>query len=160
MCIVVVYYETKVVDLNSPQYIQTHTHTHTHTVTHHTLARYTPLTPSGTQRGTALSLFPPHHFLHILTHTHTHTHTHTQTHSSNVAARRSYTVHGQSYASSRLGNVGAGLERVIDSLNAVLLHADEEAGGELVATGASIEQRRGGVSEPALRHQVVGLWGS
>ena len=66
-------------------------------------------------------------------------------------------MYGQSYASSRLGDVCTRLESVVDSLNAVLLHADEEAGGELVATGAGVEQRRGGVREPTLRHQVVGL---
>ena len=59
--------------------------------------------------------------------------------------------------SSRLGDVGAGLERVIDAINAVLLHADEEAGGELRAAGASVEEGGGGVCEPALRHQVVCL---
>lgn len=45
------------------------------------------------------------------------------------------------------------LEGVVDALNAVALAADEEAAAQLGAGRASIEQRGGGVREPALTVQ-------
>ena len=44
-------------------------------------------------------------------------------------------------------------------LNAVVLHADKEAGGQLRAGRPRIEQRGGRVREPALAEQVVRLHG-
>ena len=49
--------------------------------------------------------------------------------------------------------------RLTSDLNAVILHADEEAGGELGAAGAGVEEGWGGVREPALRHEIVCLEG-
>lgn len=66
-------------------------------------------------------------------------------------------MYGQANATGRLGDVGASLEGVIDSFDAVILHADQETGGELGAHGASVEQRGRGMGEPPIRHQVVGL---
>ncbi len=55
---------------------------------------------------------------------------------------------GYTNTTSRLGDVSTGLEGVIDALNTVVLHTDEEAGGELRSTGASIEECWRGMSEP------------
>ena len=108
-----------------------------------------PGCPQYTQTHTQYTLLPSL--------SHTCTPPHTLPHPSNVAATRSNTVHSQSNASSRLGYVGTCLECVIYSLDAVLLHADQETGGELRTTGASVEQGRGGMCEPTLGHQVIGL---
>lgn len=45
-------------------------------------------------------------------------------------------------------------------LYAVALHAYEEAGGQLRAGGASIEERGGGMREPSLAQQMVRLNGT
>ena len=42
-------------------------------------------------------------------------------------------------------------------LNAVILKANQEAGGQLGTRGARIEQRRRSMSEPALRQEVIRL---
>ena len=75
----------------------------------------------------------------------------------NVAPSCSDVVHGQSDAPGRLRDVGAGLEGVVDPLDAVLLHADEEAGGQLGTHRPCVEEGRGGVCEPPIGHQVVRL---
>ena len=45
----------------------------------------------------------------------------------------------------------------LSHLNAVPLHADEEAAAQLGPRGASIEQGGGRVGEPSLAEQVIGL---
>lgn len=49
------------------------------------------------------------------------------------------------------------LERVIDALDAVLLHAQQEAARQLRPGGPGVEQGGGRVREQPLRHEVVGL---
>ena len=44
-------------------------------------------------------------------------------------------------------------------LYAVVLHANEKAGGELGSAGPGVEESGRGVSEPSLGHQVVALKG-
>jgi hypothetical protein len=60
-------------------------------------------------------------------------------------------------ATSSLRNHCAGLQGVVDALNGVVLHGDEEAGGELRVRCAGVEEGRAGVCEETLRHEVVGL---
>ena len=55
-----------------------------------------------------------------------------------------------------LGDLGALLERVIDALDAVILHGHQEAAGHLRAWAAAIKKRRSCVGEILLGHQVVG----
>lgn len=55
--------------------------------------------------------------------------------------------------------VGSGARRGALTLDGVVLHADQEAGRELGAGGAGVEERGRGVGEPALRQQVVRLHG-
>ena len=66
-------------------------------------------------------------------------------------------VDGEADAAGVLGNLGALLQRVVDAANAVFLHGEEEAAGHLRLGCAGVEEGRGGVGKPALRHQVVGL---
>ena len=63
----------------------------------------------------------------------------------------------QSDAAGALGDDGALLERVVDPLDAVVLHRQQEAARELGARRARVEQRRRRVREHALRHEVVRL---
>ena len=67
-------------------------------------------------------------------------------------------MNSQSDTTGRLGDVGTNLEGVIYPINAILFHANEEAGGELRMAGTCVEEGGGGVGEPALRHEVVCLW--
>ena len=66
-------------------------------------------------------------------------------------------MHGQADASRVLGDAGASLQSVVDALDAVLLHREEEARRELGSRGTSIEQGRRRVREVFLRHELVGL---
>lgn len=55
------------------------------------------------------------------------------------------------------------LERVVDTLNAVVLHANEEAGAELRVRRAGVEERRGSMSEITFAREmylalVIRLW--
>ena len=56
-----------------------------------------------------------------------------------------------------LGDAGAALERVVDALDRVLGHGEEEAARELRARGARVEERGRRVREEALRHELVRL---
>ena len=69
-------------------------------------------------------------------------------------------VDGEADAAGVLGNLGALLQRIVDAADAVLLHGEQEAAGHLRLGRAGIEQRRGGVGKPTLRHHVVGLDGA
>ena len=59
-----------------------------------------------------------------------------------------------------LGDDGALLKRVEDALDAVITHGEEKAAGELRPRRAGVEQRRRGVDEPLLGHEVVGFDGA
>ncbi len=59
-----------------------------------------------------------------------------------------------------LRNDGALLERVEDTLDAVLAHGEQKAARQLRVARARIEQSGRGVDEPLLAHQVVGLDGA
>ena len=74
-----------------------------------------------------------------------------------VRARGADVVDREADAAGALGDDGALLEGVVDALDAVVLHAEQEAAGELRARGAGVEQRGARVREHALRHEVVGL---
>jgi hypothetical protein len=56
-----------------------------------------------------------------------------------------------------LGDHGADLEGVVDALNAVILHVDEEAGRQLSVRCSCTEEGGGGVCEVFVGHVVVGL---
>lgn len=60
---------------------------------------------------------------------------------------------------SRLGNHCASLERLVNTLDRVLLDFDQEARRQLRARGAGVEERRRSVGKVLLRHVVVGLDG-
>lgn len=62
-------------------------------------------------------------------------------------ARAPDVVDGQPDAARGLGDVGALLQGVVDALDRVVLHGDEEAGGELGPGRPRVEQRRRGVRE-------------
>lgn len=49
------------------------------------------------------------------------------------------------------------LERVVDPVDAVLLHGEQEARRHLRLGGPGVEERGGGVGEEPLRHEVVRL---
>merc|ERR1719234_1894906 len=59
----------------------------------------------------------------------------------------------------RLGDESALLEGVVDALDAVAGHREEEAGGKLGPGGGCIKESRGGMSEKLLGEQVIGLNG-
>ncbi len=67
-----------------------------------------------------------------------------------VASDGTNVVDGKPDAPSGLGDAGALLQGVIDALDAVILHANEEAGGQLRSRRARVEQCGRGVCEPAL----------
>mmetsp|Transcript_73652 Transcript_73652/g.208598 ORF Transcript_73652/g.208598 Transcript_73652/m.208598 type:complete len:573 (-) Transcript_73652:343-2061(-) len=62
-------------------------------------------------------------------------------------------------ASGGLGYERALLQGVVDAVNAVVLHGQQEAGGHLGLGRARVEQRGRRVREEAARHEVVGLDG-
>lgn len=57
----------------------------------------------------------------------------------------------------RLGDHRARLERVVNALDRVVLHAHEEARRELRVRRAGVEERGRSVGEITLRHEVVAL---
>lgn len=63
----------------------------------------------------------------------------------------------QTNTTGSLTNHGTALECIIDSLNAIVLHRDEEARAELGVGCTSVEQRRRSMGEVTLRHKVIGL---
>ena len=75
--------------------------------------------------------------------------------SANVAARRPNVVHVHADPPRVLGNVGALLQRVENAVNAVALHRNQVAAAQLRFQRARVEQRRRGVREILLRHEVI-----
>ena len=73
-----------------------------------------------------------------------------ETYPSYVASRGSDVVYSQPNPPGRLGDAGTCLEGVVDAINAVFLHADEETRGELGATCSSIKESGRGMCEPSL----------
>ena len=65
----------------------------------------------------------------------------------------------QSDSTGGLGDHGAGFEGVVDSLDGVVFHGDEETGGELGVGSAGVEQSWRGVSEVFGGHEIVGFDG-
>lgn len=59
--------------------------------------------------------------------------------------------------SSSLADHSAALEGIVDAVDGVVLHADEEARRELGVGGSGVEEGGGRVSEVSLGHEVVGL---
>ena len=66
-------------------------------------------------------------------------------------------VDGETDAASRLGDEGALLQRVVNAVQRIVLHRQEEARRHLGHGCTGIEQGRRGVSEVAFAHQVVGV---
>jgi hypothetical protein len=77
--------------------------------------------------------------------------------SRDVRSRRADVVNAESNPTGRLGDESARLEGVVDPLDRVVLHRDEEARGELRVGSSGVKESGGGVGEVALRHEVVGL---
>ena len=68
---------------------------------------------------------------------------------------------GESDSTCRLGNQGTLLEGVINSIEGIILHCQEETGRHLWRWCTRIEQGWSGVSEVALTHQIISfesLW--
>jgi hypothetical protein len=59
--------------------------------------------------------------------------------------------------SSGLADHGTVLEGIIDTLDGIILHADQEAGAQLRVRGASIEKGGGCMCEIALGHEIVSV---
>ena len=78
----------------------------------------------------------------------------------NVGAGGANAVDIEADTSGRLGDEGALLQSVVDSLDGVAGHRQQEAGAELGAGRGRVEQSWGGVSEQLLREQVIRLNGS
>ena len=76
-----------------------------------------------------------------------------------VAAGGAHVVHGQPDAAGALRDQRAVLQRVVDAVDGVVLHREQEAGAELGLGRAGVEEGGRGVGEPPLAHQVVGLDG-
>ena len=66
-------------------------------------------------------------------------------------------MNAKANAAYRLADHRALLESIIDTLNAVVLHADQEATAELRMRCSCIEESWGGVNEVSLRHVLVRL---
>mmetsp|Transcript_85769 Transcript_85769/g.191778 ORF Transcript_85769/g.191778 Transcript_85769/m.191778 type:complete len:753 (-) Transcript_85769:7-2265(-) len=74
-----------------------------------------------------------------------------------VGALRANVGDGHADAARRLRDEGALLEGVVDALDAVALHGEQEARGHLGRRGAGVEERGRRVREEAARHEVVRL---
>ena len=68
-------------------------------------------------------------------------------------------VDGQTDAAGGLGDARALLEGIVDALDGILLHGDEETRRQLGAGGTRVEERGGRVGHPALGEHVVGVDG-
>lgn len=79
--------------------------------------------------------------------------------SSNVRAGGSNSVDVEANPTGRLGDHGTCLQGVVDALNAIFLHINQEARSQLRLGSAGVEQSRRGMCEVLLRHQVIGLDG-
>ena len=72
-------------------------------------------------------------------------------------AGRPDVVHVEPDAAGALRDAGAILQRVVDAVDAVVLHRQEVARAQLRAARAGVEERRRGVRKIFLRGEVVGL---
>merc|ERR1719370_1713764 len=70
---------------------------------------------------------------------------------SNICSSSSDTVNVETDTTSRLGDQGTLLQGVVDTLNAVTVHSEEEAAAQLWPRGSRVEQSGGGVGEQFLR---------
>mmetsp|Transcript_39892 Transcript_39892/g.95426 ORF Transcript_39892/g.95426 Transcript_39892/m.95426 type:complete len:263 (+) Transcript_39892:3-791(+) len=77
----------------------------------------------------------------------------------NVGALCADVGHGHPNATSAFRDERALLEGVVDSLDAVVLHREQETRGHLRLRRACIEESRGGMREVAARHEIVRLDG-
>ncbi len=68
-----------------------------------------------------------------------------------------HAVNAQPDASCRLRNLSSLFQGVIDAVNAVVLHRQQEARRELGLGCAGVEQGGGGVGKPFLREQIIGF---
>ncbi len=78
----------------------------------------------------------------------------------NVGASSSDVVDVETDTTSGLGDHGAGLEGVVDTVDRVILHGDKETRRELGVGSTSVEEGGGSVCEELLRHEIVGLDGA
>ena len=56
-----------------------------------------------------------------------------------------------------LGDLSCLLQSIVDALNGIFSHSQEEAGAHLGLWSARVEKCRGRMGEPLLTHQVVSL---
>merc|ERR1719500_1454665 len=75
----------------------------------------------------------------------------------NIGTSGSNAVHVQANTSSRLRDEGALLQGVVDALDTVAVHGQEEAAAELGPGGGRVEQGGGGVGKKLLGEEVIGL---
>ncbi len=66
-------------------------------------------------------------------------------------------MNAQANAARTLADFSALLQGVVDAIDAVVFHLEQEAAGHLRLGGARIEKRGGSMGVKALRHTVVGL---
>mmetsp|Transcript_19727 Transcript_19727/g.38612 ORF Transcript_19727/g.38612 Transcript_19727/m.38612 type:complete len:405 (-) Transcript_19727:253-1467(-) len=78
----------------------------------------------------------------------------------NIAAGGTNLVNVHTNTSCVLGDSGAGLECLEDTLDGVLLHVDKEAARHLGTRSTSVEECGRGVGEELLRHELVCLNGT
>lgn len=75
----------------------------------------------------------------------------------NVRTGSTDAVNVETNTASHLGNHGAGLEGVVDTLNRVVLHVDQEARRQLGLRRTSVEESGRGMGEVFAGHEVVGI---
>ena len=78
----------------------------------------------------------------------------------NVGLTGTNVVCGKTNATGVLGNDGTVLECIINSVNGVFLHGQEEARGHLRLGGSGVEEGRSGMSKIAFGQEIVGLNGA
>ena len=79
--------------------------------------------------------------------------------SSDIRLRSPDTVHSEADSSCVFGNDSGLLQGVIDALDGIFTHGQEETRGHLRLLGPRVEKRWCGMREPLLAHQIVGLEG-
>lgn len=76
---------------------------------------------------------------------------------SNIGTSGTDAVDVETNTTSHLGDHGTGLESVVDALNAVVLHVDQETRRELSLGSTSIEECGRGMGEEFAGHEIVGF---
>ena len=80
--------------------------------------------------------------------------------SSDVGSGSTNVVNAESDSTGGLGDEGAGLEGVVDTVDRIVLHGNEETRGELRSRSTGVEEGGGSVGEASFGHEGVRLKGS